>query len=171
MRNVFFILLILLTNIFFNACKEKNDTTFEEAFDNPPESTKPWVYWYWISDNISKEGITRDLETMAEVGIGEALIGNVVDPGNPWGKVKVLSEEWWSCVEHAIKEADRLGIKVGMFNGPGWSMSGGPWVKPEEAMRYLTSSETRVTGGKNRDSTGATGRLLSAGIRTGFSCS
>ena len=82
----FFILLILLTNIFFNACKEKNDTTFEEAFDNPPESTKPWVYWYWISDNISKEGITRDLETMAEVGIGEALIGNVVDPGNPWGK-------------------------------------------------------------------------------------
>ncbi len=148
MKNVFFILLILSMNILFNACKEESDTVFEDAFDNPPESTKPWVYWYWISDNISKEGITRDLETMAKVGIGEALIGNVVDPGNPWGKVKVLSEEWWSCVEHAIKEADRLGIKVGMFNGPGWSMSGGPWVQPEEAMRYLTSSEARVTGGK-----------------------
>ena len=48
-----------------------------DGFANPPEQTKPWCYWYWISDNISKEGITRDLEAMARVGIGEALIGNI----------------------------------------------------------------------------------------------
>jgi hypothetical protein len=121
----------------------------EQVFRNPPESTKPWVYWYWLNDNISKEGITKDLEAMAKAGIGEALIGNIVDEVNPkLAHVKVLSNEWWNCVEHAIREADRLGIKVGMFNCPGWSQSGGPWVKPEQAMRYLHTSEYRISGGK-----------------------
>ncbi len=48
-----------------------------QGFRQPPGETKPWVYWYWITDNISREGITRDLEAMARVGIGEAFIGNI----------------------------------------------------------------------------------------------
>ena len=47
-----------------------------EGFASPPDQTKPWCYWYWISDNLSKTGITKDLEAMARVGIGEALIAN-----------------------------------------------------------------------------------------------
>lgn len=39
------------------------------------------------------------------------------------GQVPVLSDAWWECVEHAVREAERLGIKVGMFNCPGWSQS------------------------------------------------
>lgn len=120
---------------------------WEESFHNPSESTKPWVYWYWDSNNISKEGITRDLEAMNQVGIGEAMIGNVVGRSAPLGKVAVFTEEWWECVVHAISEANRLGMKVGMFNCPGWSQSGGPWVKPEQTMRYLVSEEIRVKGG------------------------
>lgn len=120
---------------------------WERNFQNPPEMTKPWVYWYWINDNISKEGITKDLEAMSKAGIGEALIGNVVDVRNgKFGKAKVLSPEWWSCVEHAISEAERLDMKVGMFNCPGWSQSGGPWVKSTQAMRYLDNKEYRVKG-------------------------
>ncbi|HQE28163.1 MAG TPA: glycosyl hydrolase [Phycisphaerae bacterium] len=120
--------------------------TLEEGFRNPPEQTKPWVYWYWVSDNISKEGITRDLEAMARVGIGEALIGNVDVNEHSRGPVKVLSEEWWGMVEHAIHEGGRVGVKIGLFNCPGWSQSGGPWIKPEQSMRYLATSETRVKG-------------------------
>jgi hypothetical protein len=118
------------------------------GFVNPPDSVKPWVYWYWISDNISKEGITKDLEAMARVGIGEALIGNIGLGEMPYGKVSVLSEEWWQLIEHAIREGKRVGVNIGMFNCPGWSQSGGPWVKSTEAMRYLVSSETVVEGGK-----------------------
>jgi len=44
--------------------------SLDEGFRHPPAETKPWCYWYWISDNISREGITRDLEAMAQVGIG-----------------------------------------------------------------------------------------------------
>ena len=117
-----------------------------DGFTKPPEQTKPWCYWYWISDNVSKEGITKDLEAMARVGIGEALIGNIFLNEVPAGKVKVLTPEWWALVEHAIREGGRVGVNIGLFNCPGWSQSGGPWVKPEQTMRYLTSTEVRAIG-------------------------
>jgi hypothetical protein len=120
--------------------------SLEAGFVNPPDDTKPWCYWYWISDHISKEGITRDLEAMARVGIGEAFIGNIFLEDVPAGKVKVLSPEWWSLVEHAIREGGRTGVGIGLFNCPGWSQSGGPWIQPTETMRYLVASETRIRG-------------------------
>jgi hypothetical protein len=116
------------------------------GFFQPPAETKPWCYWYWISDNISKEGITRDLEAMARVGIGEAFIGNIFLDDVPAGKTKVLSPDWWGLVGHALREGGRTGVNIGMFNCPGWSQSGGPWIRPEQSMRYLVSSETRVNG-------------------------
>ncbi|MHB8902510.1 MAG: glycosyl hydrolase, partial [Thermoguttaceae bacterium] len=120
--------------------------SLEEGFRRPPIQTKPAVYWYWISDNISKEGITRDLEAMARVGIGEAFIGNIFLDDIPAGPVKVMTEPWWELVEHSIREGGRVGVKIGMFNCPGWSQSGGPWITPDRAMRYLVSSELRVVG-------------------------
>ncbi|MCL4177950.1 MAG: hypothetical protein KJ072_09425 [Verrucomicrobia bacterium] len=118
----------------------------ESGFVDPPDQTKPWCYWYWISDNLSKEGITRDLEAMARVGIGEAFVGNIFLEDVPAGKVKVLTEEWWGLVEHAIREGGRVGVNIGMFNCPGWSQSGGPWIGPEQAMRRLAFGETRLRG-------------------------
>lgn len=118
----------------------------EAGFARPPEITKPSCYWYWISDNLSREGITKDLESMARVGIGAAYIGNVDTSPQDRGQVKVLSEEWWKLVEHAVREGKRLGVQIGMFNCPGWSQSGGPWVKPTETMRYVAQSEFRVKG-------------------------
>ncbi|HTI98072.1 MAG TPA: glycosyl hydrolase [Dongiaceae bacterium] len=117
-----------------------------DGFQNPPDTTKPWCYWYWISDNISREGITHDLEAMKRVGIGEAFIGNVDVDTESRGSVKVLSEEWWQLVDHAIREGQRLGVDIGMFNCPGWSQSGGPWVQSTQTMRYLAQSVTRVEG-------------------------
>ena len=118
----------------------------EHGFREPPEQSKPWCYWYWISDNMSREGITRDLEAMARIGIGEAFIGNIHLDEVPAGDTKVLTEQWWDLVEHAIREAGRVGVNIGMFNCPGWSQSGGSWVQPRHAMRYLVSSEVRATG-------------------------
>lgn len=137
-----FLMLALASNLF---AFEKNSLT--KAFQKPPDSVKPWVYWYWYSDNISKEGITKDLQAMSRIGIGTAFIGNVANSGEV-GKVKALSNEWWAMVRHAIREAGRYGINIGMFNCPGWSQSGGPWIKPDQAMRYLVTNETKVSGPK-----------------------
>jgi hypothetical protein len=113
----------------------------QTGFVTPHDSNTVWCYWYWINDDISKEGITKDLEAMKEVGIGAAFIGNI-NPPEVDGPVPMLSEEWWDCMVHAVNEGKRIGVDIGTFNCPGWSQSGGPWVKPEMAMRYLVSSET-----------------------------
>jgi hypothetical protein len=79
----------------------------EGNFRNPPESTRPWCYWYWMSGNISKEGINKDLEAMSKVGIGTAFIGNIGLTAPLKGSVKVLSEEWWDMMVHTVREAAR----------------------------------------------------------------
>jgi len=121
-----------------------DDSTYAN-FLNPPDSTKPGIYWYWMNENVSKEGISKDLEALYEKGIGEVFIGNICW-GDPTGSVKTLSEEWVECMRHAIREGTRIGIKIGAFNCPGWSQSGGPWIKKEDAMRYLVYSEVEVEG-------------------------
>jgi hypothetical protein len=88
---------------------------------------------------------------MAKVGIGEAFIGNIGLETVAYGTVKMLSDEWWELTRFAIREGQRLGVDIGIFNSPGWSQSGGPWVKPEQAMRYMVSSEMIVDGGKKLD--------------------
>ncbi|NLH97882.1 MAG: hypothetical protein GX446_00125 [Chthonomonadales bacterium] len=116
-----------------------------DAFRNPPDSAKPHTWWHWLNGNTSKAGITADLEAMKRAGIGGAQIFNV-DCGIPDGPVPVMSEEWREHTRHAIAEAARLGIELCIHNCPGWSSSGGPWVKPEHAMQMLTWSEQTVTG-------------------------
>lgn len=55
--------------------------------------------------------------------------------------MKIFTDEWWDILHTALKTATELDIEIGLFNSPGWSQSGGPWVKPEQSMRYLAHSE------------------------------
>ncbi|MDD2436630.1 MAG: glycosyl hydrolase [Massilibacteroides sp.] len=119
----------------------------ERNFKSIPASVQTSVYWYWINGNISKEGVVKDLQAMKEKGINRAFIGNIGDQGGiPHGPVKLFTDEWWDIMHTALKTAAELDIEIGIFNCPGWSQSGGPWVEPEQAMRYLASSEIRVNG-------------------------
>ena len=120
--------------------------SIEQGFRSIPDSVQTGVYWYWISDNISKEGVARDLEAMKVAGINRAFIGNIGIDGIPYGDHKLLSSEWWEVLHAALKKATELNIEIGIFNSPGWSQSGGPWVKSSQAMRYLASSDTIVAG-------------------------
>lgn len=121
-------------------------TALESGFVHPPDTIQTSVYWYWMSDNISKAGVVKDLHAMKSVGINRAFIGNIGYPTTPYGKVKLFTPEWWDILHTALKTATELNIEIGIFNSPGWSQSGGPWIKPEQAMRYLASSTTKVTG-------------------------
>ena len=141
------LLLLGLVSILFGIqVSAQVSNKLEQGFATPPDSINLWCYNYWISDNVSKEGITRDLEAMKKFGIGAALIGNIGQPDIPYGKVKILTEPWWQATEHAIREGKRIGVEIGLFNCPGWSQSGGPWISSNEAMRYLAVSEEIVTG-------------------------
>jgi hypothetical protein len=145
------ILAVCLLGIFFITCALKPQEklsykALENGFVSPPDSIQTSVYWYWISDNISKEGVIADLRAMKQAGINRAFIGNIGLDDVPYGKVKMLSDEWWDILHTALKTATELNIEIGIFNSPGWSQSGGPWVKADAAMRYLASSELHVKG-------------------------
>ena len=96
-------------------------------------------YWEWMNGNISKEGITKDLEYMKAAGIESAFIFDTWI-GVERGPVDYGSQEWVEAVKHACKEAKRLGIVLGLHNSPGYTAMGGPWIRPEESMKQLTWS-------------------------------
>lgn len=115
------------------------------GFRQPPASARPWVYWFIMDGNFSREGITADLEAMRRAGIGGAILMEV-DVGIPRGPVKFMSAEWRALFRHAVEEAERLGLELTLNAGPGWTGSGGPWVKPEQSMQHLVASAVEVAG-------------------------
>ncbi|HEU5077828.1 MAG TPA: glycosyl hydrolase [Opitutaceae bacterium] len=121
-----------------------------DGFLNPPASAKPRTFWHWMNGNVTRDGITRDLEAMQRVGIGGAMIfdGSTYLPAGPAG---YLNDEWRALMTHAIREGNRLGIEIGMHNAPGWSSSGGPWITPERSMQQLVWTETTLQGGRRVD--------------------
>src|SRR5262245_42177660 len=139
------LLLIFLTG--FSQQAKKPVDVIEQAFRNPPESAKPWVFWYWLHGAVSKEGITADLEAMKEVGIGGAYLMPIKDtssaiPFQP--QVRQLSPEWWSMVKFAMLEAKRLKLKLGIHVSDGFALAGGPWITPELSMQKLVWTKTYI---------------------------
>ena len=121
-----------------------------EGFADPPASARPRTWWHWTGGNVTEEGITKDLEWMKRVGIGGFQLcdvapgsGQTVDP-----KLEFMTPLWLDAVKHSAAEADRLGLEMSIFSSAGWSETGGPWVKPEQAMKKLVWSETSVEGPK-----------------------
>ncbi len=117
----------------------------ETGFLHPPDSARPWVNWFWLDGNITRKGITADLQAMRRVGIGGVLLMDVTQKIPP-GPVKFGSQKWHDLLKHAVSEAARLGLKFSINNGPGWTGSGGPWITPALSMQVLTSSMTNITG-------------------------
>jgi len=114
----------------------------EESFLSPPDSAKPYTWWHWMNGNVSKVGITKDLETMKSVGIAGFQLFDV-SAGIPAGPVAHNSPEFHEMAKFAFAEADRLGLKAGFNNCSGWSSSGGSWITPERSMKMMVWSETR----------------------------
>ena len=115
-------------------------------FTNPFGKVPTAVYWYWMAGHISSEGVRKDLEAMHRAGIDYAYIGDIGGGGNKPGPVRTFSPEWEKAFATAFETASRLGMQIGIFNSPGWSQSGGPWVKPEQAMRRFVASSVIVEG-------------------------
>ena len=118
----------------------------DDVFENPPAGCGVNVWWHWQGANVTKYGITRDLESMRRAGVASATIFNIQDVG--WDSkvrfadplcpgMEYMSPAWFEMVGFAIAEAKRLGLDLGLHNCPGWSTSGGPWITPELGMKKL----------------------------------
>ena len=135
---------LMLTGVLFGILCGVSRGAQTDPFAHPPASDRPWVYWFWKNGNISREGITADLEAMERVGIGGVIMMEVALSVPP-GDVEFFSDPWRELFAHAVTEAGRLGLVVSMNSAPGWTGSGGPWVTPEQSMQKVVAGETNVS--------------------------
>lgn len=151
---------LLVVSLIWMSCSKKTTAPpqteitgiemLRKGFLSPPDWARPGVYWYFMDGNLSEEGMTKDLESMKKAGIGYVLFLEV-NVGVPRGKVDFLSDRWLQLFAHAEKECRRLNISMTLGIGPGWSGSGGPWVKPEQSMQHLVSSSVTIDGGQKKE--------------------
>ena len=158
MKNIRYLWLVAILATFVGAPAALVATPgdLEKAFANPPETAKPGVLWMWMGCNLSKAGITRDLEALKAAGFNRTTMFSLADVTTPWaGEIQnsptpeIISwtEPWWQMVRHAALESKRLGMDFGMFNGPSYESSGGPWITAENSMQEICFSQTPVAGG------------------------
>lgn len=121
-----------------------------EAFRDPPQEARPRVWWHWVNGNITEDGIAKDLAWMKRVGLGGAQTfdANLQSPQIVDKRLVYMTPEWKSAFRVAASEADRLGLELAIASSPGWSETGGPWVKPEDGMKKLVWSEVEVGQGR-----------------------
>ncbi len=122
----------------------------DDGFRDPPQSARPRVWWHWMNGNVTQEGIRLDLEWMKRIGIGgvqnfdaQLRTPQVVDK-----RLVYMTPEWKAAFRFAVQTADRLGLEMAIAASPGWSETGGPWVRPEDGIKKLVWSETAIDGGK-----------------------
>lgn len=121
-----------------------------ENFENPPPAARPRVWWHWMNGNVTKDGIAKDLEWMRRVGIGglQNFDANLTTPQIVPQRLVYMTPEWKDAFRFAAETADRFGLEMAIAASPGWSETGGPWVKPKDGMKKVVWSEIEVSGGK-----------------------
>lgn len=129
-----------------------NAQNLQQGFQTPPSSAKPRVWWHWMNGNISKEGIQKDLEWMSRVGIGgfQNFDANLFTPVVVPKKLVFMEPDWKEAFKFTAELADQKGLEMAIAGSPGWSVTGGPWVKPADAMKKYVFTEALVTGGKKQ---------------------
>jgi hypothetical protein len=121
-----------------------------EGFKDPPKTARPNVWWHWLNGNISEEGIAKDLAWMKQSGIGgvQTFDANLMTPVIVSKRIGYMTPEWRKAFRFAAQSASNLGLDLTIAASPGWSETGGPWVRPEDGIKKLVWSETVVEGGK-----------------------
>ena len=141
-----FCLLLVLAQVVF----AQHQADLSAQFLAPPDSAKPYAYWWWLNGHTDAATITSDLEAMQREGYGGAILmdangsdqdGNsVVTPGPTFG-----SPAWQALLLHTLKEAKRLNLKVSLTIQSGWNVWG-PNVTPAQSAKLLTWSRQSVRG-------------------------
>lgn len=133
-----------------NAQPEEAIPALQLAFQTPPQDAKPQVWWHLMNGNVDKDGMLLDLDWLADVGIGgvHAFSGALFEPTVVERPLTFMSDGWRAAFHAAVQHAKTRGMEVTIAGSPGWSQTGGPWVKPQNGMKKLVWREVAVQGGR-----------------------
>ncbi len=153
MRNLFLLVFLLFT-LFVGGCSYQKENpkkkySLEEGFRQPPKSAKSKGYWCLVNGNFDLAQMTEELKEFKDKGMGTLDIWDVagwVDPNGvePAGP-PFMGDESVQAVAHAIREAGKLGIDIGLTISSSWN-AGGSWVKPEDGVMGLFDTSLTVQG-------------------------
>ncbi len=125
----------------------------EAGFKQPPPEALPRVWWHWMNGNITRDGIAKDLEWMQRIGIGgvQNFDAAMETPVIVDQRLVYMSPAWKDVFAFAVEKAAALDLEFAIASSAGWSLTGGPWVGAEDAMKKLVWSDIRVGGGEPVD--------------------
>ena len=117
------------------------------GFVDPAPEYGPRTWWHWLNENVTTDGITKDLEAMKEMGYKGAHVVNLPQGGAEWtfGDDVMGSPQWMGKMVHAARESERLGLELSMGSCAGW-VAGGPWITPELSMQDIVWRHSYVVG-------------------------
>jgi hypothetical protein len=100
--------------------------------------TKPWTRWWWMGSAVNRPDLSILLTDYQKAGLGGVEITPIYGVrGYESQFIDYLSPKWMDMLSHTLKEAQRLNMGVDVAQASGWPF-GGPWVKPEDASKYIT---------------------------------
>lgn len=144
---------LLLGGPAFGGSLVSPDSVSPEAFRVPPLEARPGAYWCWLNGYVDRNQITREMEQAKALGMRGFEIWDV-GVIRPVGIVPVgpafLGEESLQSIQHAMTEAKRLGLELGMITASSWN-AGGSWVKKSDGSKRLASSAVDVKGPRELD--------------------
>jgi hypothetical protein len=120
----------------------------KKGFAKPSGTALPKVYWWWLNGNMDTIRMKDELAALKKAGIGGVDIFEIgfrpdgVMPAGP----AFMGDSSLKVIDAAIREANRLGLEVGLNLSSSWN-AGGSWTKPEHAAKSLYSSSVKVKGG------------------------
>ncbi|MFO7933431.1 MAG: glycosyl hydrolase [Bacteroidales bacterium] len=121
----------------------------EEGFRDPPLQVRPKGYWDWINGNFDLERLTVELEKAKAQGMAGYDIFDIGAVSNPGDMVPAgpafMGEECLEGIAHAVREAERLGMELGLILSSSWD-AGGSWIKPEHGSMALYQSTVTFHG-------------------------
>lgn len=131
------------------AAGQSEDELLSEFVD-PPVTARPRVWWHWMNGNITEDGITKDIAWMKRIGIGglQNFDASLATPQVVEKRLVYMTPEWKKAFRFAAEQADANGLELAIAASPGWSETGGPWVKSEDGIKKLSWSTVDVVGGR-----------------------
>lgn len=143
------VIALIATLMCLTAVGQSDNDSLEQGFQSPPAYARPQIWWHWMNGNITKDGIRKDIEWFNRIGLGgfHVFDASFSTPQVVEERLVYMTEQWKDAFKYAIDIADSLGLEVTIPSSPGFSSTGGPWVKPEEAMKKVVWREMTVEGG------------------------